>query len=244
MSVKLEYFFHPMCPFSQRVLYVISYKNIDCTLHEIDLSSLPKWFLEKNPSGVVPELQITRGTDVFKLSSSLAICEYLDSFPGPPLYPRLASNEADPLEKTLINTQISSLIEPLRKQIGLIYYNKSPKPNEISQFQKTISLVNSSLANSNYFMNSLLRKDEFSMADLMALPLIDRVLAFKDQNLPMYQGLDLANVINWHSKIVNLKFVQPFYQPLHRFLKLRQDIQSGDYKGLVLPATYYDSPKI
>jgi len=45
------------CPFSQRALLTLEEKKVPYTIHPIDVSNKPQWFLEVNPEGKVPVIK-------------------------------------------------------------------------------------------------------------------------------------------------------------------------------------------
>lgn len=244
MSIVLELLIHPMCPFAQRALLVKTFKNIACTVREVDLASKPSWFLDVNPRGVLPALRVINGEKEVLLHESLVVSEYLDSFPGPFLYPREANGVPNPLKKAQIDLLIASKIEPLRKQLGLLYFNNSPTVEEIKEFKRTLASVNGLVPDGTFFNYGKDCKNQISFADVMALPLIDRLLVFKDQHLPWYEGLQLENLEKWHKNIRSLDFTKGFEVSKQRFTNLRQQMQKGNFRGLQLPVEIYDSPKL
>ena len=245
MAIRLELFIHPMCPFAQRALYSMAFKQLTCTIREINLAARSSSIQEANPYGSLPALKISTELKEYILHESLVISEYFDSFPGPSLYPRLQSGEVNPIVKALINMLLSDTIEPMRKQIGVLYFSRNPTKEEIDRFKRTIGNVNSLLPNGKYFLYKLLGRDEISFADVMALPLIERILAFKDQGLSIFESLELKNLELWHHKIKELQFVKEFEISKHRIINLKHHMQNGTYHGLVLPVTYYDTiPKV
>ena len=78
------------CPFAQRAILVLNAKNIPYDTININLKSKPKWFIEKNPLGKVPTIQI--GDDI--IYESLPVCDFLDA-----IYPGRELNPSKPLEK-------------------------------------------------------------------------------------------------------------------------------------------------
>ncbi|OMJ92591.1 hypothetical protein SteCoe_4601 [Stentor coeruleus] len=242
MSIQLELFIHPMCPFAQRVLYVMAYKGIQCQIKEIDLVKKPDWFLEVNPKGLMPALKVTTSNRVCLLHDSIVISEYFESFPGPYLYPRLTNDVVDSLEKAVLDIIMSTSIDALKRQIGQIYYNATPNDRELGYFRRTIAVVEDLIPDGKYFGFKALGKDEITLIDLLALPLIERIVAFKDLGLPYYQGVNLQNILSWYSRIRQLPCVKAYEMPLIRYVNLRKYMQSNKYEGLSLPASNYDSP--
>lgn len=79
------------CPFAQRTRLVLKAKGIWHEIININLKNKPEWFFKKNPFGLVPVLENSKGQLVY---DSAIICEYLDeAYPGKKLLPE------DPYEK-------------------------------------------------------------------------------------------------------------------------------------------------
>jgi len=69
------------CPYAERVLLALSYKNIPHTVINVDLKKKPDWFLEKNPLGKVPTVQLNDKI----IYESLVCAEYFDqTYPDKP----------------------------------------------------------------------------------------------------------------------------------------------------------------
>nr|KAF6456295.1 glutathione S-transferase omega 1 [Rousettus aegyptiacus] len=79
------------CPFAQRTRLVLKAKGIRHEIININLKDKPEWFFKKNPFGLVPILENSKGQLVYE---SAITCEYLDeAYPGKKLWPE------DPYEK-------------------------------------------------------------------------------------------------------------------------------------------------
>ncbi|ELK04976.1 glutathione S-transferase omega-1 [Pteropus alecto] len=79
------------CPYAQRTRLVLKAKGIRHEIININLKNKPEWFFKKNPFGLVPVLENSKGQLV---CDSAIICEYLDeAYPGKKLLPE------DPYEK-------------------------------------------------------------------------------------------------------------------------------------------------
>lgn len=74
---------HPLCPYVQRIVIVLTEKGIACVRKEIDLANKPAWFLAISPLGKTPVL-LVEDTPIFE---SAAICEYLEDAIEPRLHP-------------------------------------------------------------------------------------------------------------------------------------------------------------
>lgn len=87
--MQLELISFKTCPFVQRAVITLGYKNVEHTITFIDLADPPEWFLELSPLAKVPVLKV----DGEVLFESAVINEYLDEITGGELQPQ------DPLER-------------------------------------------------------------------------------------------------------------------------------------------------
>ncbi|XP_006135447.2 glutathione S-transferase omega-1 [Pelodiscus sinensis] len=79
------------CPFAERTRLVLKAKGIKHETVNVNLKNKPDWLFEKNPFGLVPILETSKGQLVYE---SPVTCEYLDeAYPGKKLLP------ADPYER-------------------------------------------------------------------------------------------------------------------------------------------------
>lgn len=240
MVKKFTLFYHPLCPFAQRILHVVNYKSIDVALVQMDLSLKNDWYLKLNPENFAPALQVTTESKAYFLKDSLIISQYLETVKGPFLYPYVSPGVTNALEKSLIDMKIQTHIEPLRKIIGFLYHEPSPTPAQLAQFKSAVEKVNSSVSNGQYFSFHQFDRNEISFIDLMALPLIERLIAFKDMNLPYYTNCQMNSLIQWYQNLISHEFIKKSQHPLHRYSNLRTSILNKTYKGLTLPMTAYD----
>nr|QUF59393.1 glutathione S-transferase GSTO1-2 [Brachionus angularis] len=72
---KLRLYSMVFCPYAQRARLVLAAKNIPYETVNIKLNKKPDWYLELNPSGQVPCLQLDEKTVI---SDSMIVSEYLD----------------------------------------------------------------------------------------------------------------------------------------------------------------------
>lgn len=77
---------HPLCPYVQRAVIVLTEKGIKHRRTYIDLANKPDWFLDISPLGKTPVLQ-TKGQAVFE---SQVIAEYLNDITPGSLHPHQA----------------------------------------------------------------------------------------------------------------------------------------------------------
>lgn len=182
---------HYECPYAERVLLVKSFKEIECNEIEVDLFHKPDWYLTEVSSGKVPGLRV-RGPKKYEwLHESWQICEYLDSFPGPSLYPRNPSSTPDPLIKALIDLQIKTQIEPFCDSVYK-FLNTGKGLKSTKTFLQ--SLNNYYFKGGKFYMNQILKSNELTIADIMLFPFIERVWALKST---VFSSLELDNVWSW-----------------------------------------------
>ncbi|XP_065495204.1 glutathione S-transferase omega-1 isoform X1 [Caloenas nicobarica] len=97
------------CPFAQRTRLVLCAKGISHEVININLKNKPDWFFEKNPFGLVPVLETSKGQLIYE---SPITCEYLDeAFPGKKLMP------SDPYERALQKM----LLEQFSKLTSIVF---------------------------------------------------------------------------------------------------------------------------
>lgn len=90
MHLKLFHYWRSSCSF--RVRMALAFKNISVNYVAVNLLTGEQTVTEhlvRNPSGLVPTLQVTEDDKTFFLTQSLAIMEWLeDVFPQKPLLPK------------------------------------------------------------------------------------------------------------------------------------------------------------
>ncbi|KAL2739711.1 pyrimidodiazepine synthase [Vespula maculifrons] len=72
---KIRLYSMRFCPYAQRIHLVLDAKKIPYDVVYINLTQKPEWFLEKNPFGKVPCIELEGGEVLYE---SLIIAEYLD----------------------------------------------------------------------------------------------------------------------------------------------------------------------
>lgn len=82
--MSLELISFKLCPFVQRSVITLLYKDIPFDITYIDLAKPPDWFLKISPLGKVPVLRVDEDTVLFE---SAIINEYVDDITPPGLSP-------------------------------------------------------------------------------------------------------------------------------------------------------------
>jgi glutathione S-transferase len=231
---------NPMCPFAQRCLYVLSFKRAAVKVRNVDLSDKPSWFLEENPSKYLPALLVwNNGTKVI-IHESIIISQFLDALPGISIYPKGECFLTNAAQKAVIDMKVATDVEPLRRAVRMAYWKSQPNDREVLSFKRIVKNVNDMVLNGCYFEFQIFGRDVLGFIDLMALPLIERIIAFKDLGLKYYENLRLDDLLKWYSRISQIHFIKAHSMPLTRYINLRKQMQLNKYRGLVLPAEAYD----
>uniref|UniRef100_A0A8C9G0P0 Glutathione S-transferase omega n=1 Tax=Pavo cristatus TaxID=9049 RepID=A0A8C9G0P0_PAVCR len=103
------------CPFVQRTRLVLRAKGIRHEVVNINLKNKPDWIFEKNPDGLVPILETSKGQLIYE---SPITCEYLDeAFPGRKLMP------SDPYERAFQKMLLEHFSKVLCDQDGIVLLN-------------------------------------------------------------------------------------------------------------------------
>jgi len=154
------------CPFAQRAVLVLNAKQIPHDVVHVNLSNKPKWFLEKNPLGKVPTIQV--GDDV--LYESLPVCEYLDSVH--PNNPLMATSPMRATQDKMVLARYDNAITCYYKLI----FSKSDRVEHAQKYRESLKFLEDLLTErgSKYFSGN----DKPGFLDYMIWPWIERVGVF------------------------------------------------------------------
>ncbi|XP_002738513.1 glutathione S-transferase omega-1-like [Saccoglossus kowalevskii] len=98
-----------LCPFAYRAILALALKEIEHEVVNVNLKDKPSWFIERNPKGLVPILEINDQI----VYESIVCCEYLDEvYPGDQLVAETPYQRAQ--DKILIDF-FSGKVSPLLK---------------------------------------------------------------------------------------------------------------------------------
>jgi glutathione S-transferase len=235
-GLKLKLLVHKMCPFAERALLALAFKNIEAEIVEVDLTEKSEELLEVNPKGQVPSLQIVRDGVTYNTAESLFIAEYFDSFPGPSLFPQ-RDGQRDPVAKLVISLFIETKTSFISGFYKLFFGNHSPE--SIEALHAALQVYEDALSADKFFLSDKLGTDSATFLDVAVFPHIERLHAFKDT---VWSGVDVDKYVNlwrWYDRITSLEWVQRFKVAAHRYVNLQKRISAGD-QGLKLPLEYYD----
>ncbi|NWS95025.1 GSTO1 transferase, partial [Mionectes macconnelli] len=158
------------CPFAQRTRLVLRAKGISYEIININLKNKPDWFFEKNPSGLVPVLETSKGQLIWE---SPITCEYLDeAFPEKKLMP------SDPYERArqkMILEDFSKIISLVSKLVTAVREGqdttavKAEITEKLLKFEELLSKCNTVFFGGN----------SISMLDYMIWPWFERLETFQ-----------------------------------------------------------------
>ena len=236
---KVELFVHPLCPFAQRALYTAAYKSVPAEITHVSVANPEDWFLVINPRDEVPAVRVTRNGQIFHLTESLNIAEYFDSFPGPALYPRLENGKVDPVLKGVIDVFIKLKVGRFVSAFYSIPFGSGTE-EEIKELNESLREINGFLENGNNVMHKVLGRNDFTLADLMILPYVERFREYWEGFDEKYKSEDVTNLWNWYERVSAEPWALEHKVPVHRLRSLSRIVRAGNYKGLDLPLSIYD----
>jgi len=189
------------CPFAERARLVLAAKGIEYECVNINLKDKPEWFLEINPLGKVPTIEMSDGKVIYE---SAICCEFLeDMYPEKaPLFPK------DSFSKH----KQRLLVEVLgNKIIPAFYKSRTGGPEEQQELDKQLTEFEKELGDKKFVGG-----DNPSMADYLMWPWIERLYMLDDlSKFPVLSAwcaamTNLAAVkecsypVEWHKKFVEL----------------------------------------
>ena len=187
-------------PNPRRVRIFAAEKKLDLDYVQVDMRAgehRTETFLEKNPSGKIPVLELDDGTCI---AESVAICRYLEGIcPEPNLF------GSDALELALIETHHRRLELVLFNQIGVSWVNgpivtklMGNTPNEAAK-KASDAVVRSFYKRLNEELGerSYMGGDRFTIADITALCAID----FASALVALKPDDSLENLWRWHATV-------------------------------------------
>ena len=186
-------------PNPRRVRVFLAEKGIEVPLVHTDImlreQKSPE-FLEKNPIGSIPVLELDDGTCI---SESVAICRYFEELhPEPPLFGRT------PLEKAQIEMWLRRVELNFMVPVGMVWIHGHPLtarlikqiPEAAEQNRKRATLgyrlLNTQLAD-NRFMTG----DDYSVVDAVLLASLD----FANGLVGVSYDHDLTHLKRWHETV-------------------------------------------
>lgn len=182
-----------LCPFVQRSLITMNYKNVAYDVKYIDLANKPDWFLKLSPLGKVPVLQV-EDTVLFE---SAVINEYVDEVSGDSLHSK------DPLIKAKERAYIEL------SSTAIMNYFHAASATEEAVFEENKVLLEKNLSSLlEKYEGPFFRGKEFSLVDTSVIPLIQRIAL--TGNLGQILNLSVENkakLDTWSNSTLKMKEV-------------------------------------
>ena len=172
--MQLELISTKRCPFVQRSVITLNYKQIEHQMVFVDLDDPPRWFVDISPMGRVPVLRVDGKTVIFE---SAVINEYLDDVTPPSLHP------TDPLERALNKSWIEfgGSCCSLTFQI-MVAADKQSFDDTVEQLTANLGQVEAVFGDGPMFNG-----DAFALIDAAYAPIFIRLDVFRD-----LLGLDIT----------------------------------------------------
>ena len=211
MSDRLKLISHPLCPYVQRAVIVLTEKQVAFERVDIDLADKPAWFLSLSPTGKTPLLMVGETHALFE---SAAIVEYLDESCGPALMP------TDPIERARSRAWIEFASGTLSDIAGLY-----AAPDELAFSNKCSALERRFVQIDAVLASPWFAGEQFGLVDAAFAPVFRYLDAFErlaDLNL----AAGLVRFAEWRSALAErpsvANAVAPDYpQLLEKFLLAR-----------------------
>ena len=192
--MQLELISTRRCPFVQRSVITLNYKNIEHKMTFIDLDDPPAWFNEISPLGKVPVLRVDNDAVIFE---SAVINEFLDDITPGQLHP------TDPLQRAINKSWIEfggnccSLTFQL-----MVAPDKQSYDAIVADLSASLSQVENALVQEPYFNG-----ENFSLIDAAYAPIFIRLDVF-EALLGLQITDKLPKIHAWREKLLAMPEVQ------------------------------------
>ena len=148
----LELISSKLCPFVQRSIIVLNYKNIPHNVTFVDLENLPEWFNNISPLKKVPVLKINDKETLFE---SAVISEYIDDITPGTMKPK------DSLQLAKNRAWIEFCTQCIIDQYMLLQkVNEEEYVAQLNQLQTNLSMIEDEVKSQPYFNG-----DQLSLID-------------------------------------------------------------------------------
>ena len=178
-----------LCPFVQRSVITLLYKDIPFDITYIDLDNPPDWFTAISPLGKVPLLQV----DQTVLFESAVINEYVDETSPPALHP------SDPMQKALNRAWIEFGSDLIANQ----YMYFSARTEERMERFRQMLFDKLQMLEKNLHCVPFFNGEQFSLVDAAFAPLFMRFELLPDD---FYK--DTPKVQAWAAHLAQQPYVQ------------------------------------
>lgn len=186
-------------PNPRRVQIFLAEKGIEVPVEQINIATgknrLPP-FMEKNPVGSVPVLELDDGTCI---AESVAICRYFECLhPDPPLFGK------SPLEVATIDMWLRRVEFNVMSTVGMVWINDHPLTAAMFEQNKPAAdqgrmraALGYKLLEDQLATNTFIAGEAYTVVDAVALATID----FAVDLVGVPYGDDLVNLKRWHNLV-------------------------------------------
>ncbi len=202
MTRKMKLYDFPGAPNPRRVRVVAAEKNIELDYVTVDMGKREhktQEFIQKNPSGKIPVLELEDGTCI---GESIAICRYLEA-----LYPRPNLFGEDALETAQIEMAHRQIELELMSQIGTSWVNgpvvakmglvepiEAAKQRSDDLTRAYYQRMNMELGRRDYLAGA-----RYTMVDITAAIAVD----FASALVGLKPDSELGNLWAWHERVTS-----------------------------------------
>ena len=186
-------------PNPRRVRIYLSEKGIDVPLEEVDIVKRAQKsadFIEKNPLGSIPVLELDDGTCI---SESIAICRYFEALhPEPSLFGRT------PTEIAIIDMWLRRTELNVMGPVGQVWIHGHPltarllkQIPEAADFNRMRAEAGYKLLNDQLMQNEYIAGNAYSIADVVALTTLDFAVDLVGVSYPE----NMIHLKRWHDAV-------------------------------------------
>ena len=202
MTSKMKLYDFPGAPNPRRVRVVAAEKHIQLDYVTVDMSKREHKtveFMQKNPSGKIPVLELEDGTCI---GESIAICRYLESlYPMPNLFGESALETAQiemthrQIELELMSQIGTSWVNgPIVAKMGLVEPIDAAKHRSDGLTYSYYRRMDAELAQRDY-----LAGNRYTMVDITAAIAVDFAAAL----VGLKPDSDLVHLWAWHARVTS-----------------------------------------
>ncbi|HSP00175.1 MAG TPA: glutathione S-transferase family protein [Thioalkalivibrio sp.] len=210
MHLKLVSF--DLCPFVQRSVITLLYKQADFEIDYIDLENPPAWFLDISPLGKVPLLVVDEDTVLFE---SAVINEFVDDITPPRLQPD------EPLARAMDRAWVEYGSQCIMDQYGLMVASDEPAfETAHHQVLAQLARLENKIGDGPWFNG-----ERYSLVDSTYAPLLMRY-ALLNRRHRLFDDDEFPHLRRWWQALGELKAVKDsvpgdFEDKLMDYLKRR-----------------------
>jgi len=198
VSESIELISFDLCPYLQRSVITLLYKNVPFTTTYIDLADPPEWFLEISPLKKVPLLRV-KGQVLFE---SAVINMYVDEITPPSIEPQ------DPLQKALHRAWIEFISDMIGNQYRLACASTDAEFEAARRvLREQFHHISAQLERGPYFEGA-----RFSLVDCAIAPVFMRFQVMEKWH-PLHLYSKFGAIAHWSDHLLALDCVQQSVKP-------------------------------